>query len=192
MPVAVTSDTILILGDDPEIAFGVDAESPLGPMWPGRRFLTVSNMRNSHVPTSKVEAVRRLPAFAACTDKELVALCQEADELDFLPGAQLMREGDRSGEVFLILSGRVSVVHCGAVIASVGSGETVGEMGIIDSGPRSASVMAETPVRALVFGRRQVGGLLDQVGPARAVARILSHRLRRANDAGTPLLSPVA
>lgn len=149
-------------------------------------------MRNSYIPTSKVEAVRRLPAFAGCTDRELAGLCQEADELDFLPGAQLMREGERSGEVFLILSGRVSVVHCGAVIASVGPGETVGEMGIIDSGPRSASVVAETPVRALVFGRRQVGGLLDQAGPAKVVARILSHRLRLANEAGSPRLSPVA
>ena len=136
--------------------------------------------------------MRRLPSFAGCSERELVGLCQEADELDFLPGAVLMREGERSGEVFLILSGRVRVVHCGAVIASVGAGETVGEMGMIDSGPRSATVMAETPVRALVFGRRQVGGLLGQVGPARAVAAILSHRLRNANGAGAPRLSPVA
>jgi CRP-like cAMP-binding protein len=149
-------------------------------------------MRTSYVPTSKVEAVRRLPAFAGCTDRELAGLCQEADELDFLPGAVLMREGDRSGEVFLILSGRVQVVHCGAIIASVGAGETVGEMGMIDSGPRSATVRAETPVRALVFGRRQVGGLLGQAGPARAVAGILSHRLRHANGSGLPRLSPVA
>lgn len=149
-------------------------------------------MRTSYVPTSKVEAVRRLPAFVGCSERELAALCQEADELDFLPGAVLMREGEASGEVFLILSGRVSVVHCGAVIASVGTGETVGEMGLIDKGPRSATVVADTPVRALILGRRQVGGLLDQVGPARAVARILSHRLRQANDAGSPLLSPVA
>jgi len=167
-------------------------DSAPGPMAGGRRFPTFITMRTSYVPTSKVEAVRRLPAFAGCSERELAGLCQEADELDFLPGAVLMREGETSGEVFLILSGRVRVVHCGAIIASVGAGETVGEMGMIDSGPRSATVMADTPVRALVFGRRQVGGLLDQAGPARAVARILSHRLRHANGAASPRLVPVA
>ena len=155
-------------------------------------FLTLTGMRTSHGPTSKAEAVHRLPAFADCTEREVAALVQEADELDFLPGAVLMREGDSSGEIFLILSGTVSVVHCGAVIASVGAGETVGEMGMIDLGPRSATVVADSPVRALVLGRRQAGGLLGQAGPARALARILAHRLRVANDSGFPLLSPVA
>lgn len=188
----MTSGTTLIPPDEPEIGPGADGDSAPGPMSPGTRFRTFTIMRISDARTSKPEAVRRLPAFAGCTDRELADLCREADELDFLPGAVLMREGDASGEVFLILSGRVRVVHCGAVIASVGAGETVGEMGIIDSGPRSATVMAESPVRALVFGRRQVGGLLGQAGPARAVARILSNRLRQANDLGSPLLSPVA
>lgn len=149
-------------------------------------------MRTSYVLTSKAAAVHRLPAFADCTEREVADLCREADELDFLPGTVLIQEGDASGEVFLILSGRVSVLRCGAVIASAGAGETVGEMGIIDRAPRSATVVADTPVRALVFGRRQAGGLLGQAGPARALATILAHRLREANEAASPRLNPVA
>jgi CRP-like cAMP-binding protein len=149
-------------------------------------------MRNNYRPSSKTQAVRRLAPFADCNEQEIGALCREADELDFLPGAVLMREGDSSHEVFLILSGRVSVVRCGALIGSAGAGETVGEMGMIDRGPRSATVVADSPVRALIFGRRQASGLLGQPGPARAVAGILARRLRQANQHRSPELTPVA
>ena len=119
---------------------------------------------------SKVEAVRGLPAFSSCTEGELIVLTREADEVDFAPGAVLIREGEPGREAFLILSGLVTVRLCGAVIGTAGAGETVGQMAMIDRGPRSATVVAASPVRALVFGRRQLGGLLGQAGPARAVA----------------------
>lgn len=142
--------------------------------------LTVSRMRTGYV-TSKVDSVRRMPAFSGCSDEEIIDLTREADELDVRPGQVLMVEGDSAGEIFLILSGRVSVRSCGAEIGQAGPGETVGEMAMIDPGPRSATVVAETPVRALVFGPRHLHGLLGQAGPVRAVASILASRLRDAD-----------
>jgi len=141
---------------------------------------------------SKVETVRALTEFSRCSQKELIDLTSQADEIDFLPGSVLIREGTPAEEAFLILSGRVSVRLCGAIISTAGAGETVGEMALIDRAPRSATVVAETPVRALVFGRRQFGGLIDQPGPARAVSAILARRLRVANSERVGPLTPVA
>lgn len=142
---------------------------------------------------SKVEIVRALTEFSGCSQKELIDLTSQADEIDFLPGSVLIHEGARAEEAFLILSGQVSVRLCGAVISTAGAGETVGEMALLDRAPRSATVVAETPVRALVFGRRQFGGLIDQAGPARAVSAILARRLRTANEERlTTPLTPVA
>jgi len=141
---------------------------------------------------SKVESVRALAEFSRCTQKELIDLTSQADELDFLPGSVLIREGAPAEEAFLILSGTVSVRLCGAIISTAEAGETVGEMALIDRAPRSATVVAETPVRALVFGRRQFGGLIDQPGPARAISTILARRLRVANAERVRPLTPVA
>jgi CRP/FNR family transcriptional regulator, cyclic AMP receptor protein len=59
--------------------------------------------------------------------------------------------------------GRARVVRNGRTIARVGSGETVGEMSLIDGKPRSATVVAETPIEALVLYRTAFRKLLEHV-----------------------------
>jgi CRP-like cAMP-binding protein len=54
-----------------------------------------------------------------------------------------MREGDKGDELFIVLSGKVGVVRGEAVLTHLGPGEHVGEMALIRSVPRSASVVAD-------------------------------------------------
>ena len=135
----------------------------------------------------KVEALRAFPAFARCPDRELRVLAASADETDLPAGHVLMWEGDPGAEAFLVLEGRAEVAVAGEVIATVGPGQTVGEMALIDSRPRTATVVATTPLRVLVVGRRHLSALLDQPGVARGLLQILSARLRQADSelAGT-------
>ena len=133
------------------------------------------------VPTSKVDALRSFPALARCSRRELEVLASSADECDLPSGHVLMWQGDPGAEAFLILSGRAEVATAGEVIATVGPGEIVGEMALIDRLPRTATVVATTPVRALVIGRRHMAALVDQPGVARGLLEVLTARLRSAD-----------
>lgn len=130
----------------------------------------------------KTAALRALPLLAHCHDRELEVLAAVADECDLLAGHVLMWEGDRGAEAFLVLKGRAEVAVAGEVIATVGPGQTVGEMALIDDHPRTATVVARTPMRVLVVGRRHMGALVDQPGVARGLLEVLTARLRDADE----------
>ena len=128
-------------------------------------------------------ALAKVGAFSHCNHNELSVLASSADECDIPAGSVLMREGETGAEAFVILDGTAAVSICGSAVATVGPGETVGEMALIDGRPRVATVVALTPLRVLVVGRRHAAALLDQPGVARGLLEILSARLRQA-DAG--------
>jgi CRP-like cAMP-binding protein len=127
---------------------------------------------------AKVQALAGVPALAHCHHRELEVLAAAADECTLPPGHVLMWEGDPGGEAFLVLEGEAEVAAGGAVIAVVGPGQVLGEMALIDGRPRTATVVARTPLRVLVIGRRNTAALLDQPGVARGLLEILSARLR--------------
>jgi CRP-like cAMP-binding protein len=64
-----------------------------------------------------------------------------------------MREGDKGDELFIVLSGKVGVVRGEAVLTHLGPGEHVGEMALIRSVPRSASVVADQPSELVAIKR---------------------------------------
>ena len=148
-------------------------------MTPKGRGLTVSCMRRSHDP--KIEALAAIGMLSHCPLSELALLAESADETTLPAGHVLMREGEPGAEAFVVLAGEAEVVICGQVIASVRPGESVGEMALIDGGPRTATVVAKTPLTVLVVGRRHASALLDQPGVARGLLEVLSTRLRDAD-----------
>src|SRR5262249_25180202 len=86
---------------------------------------------------------------------------------------------------FVVLDGEVSIEQQGLPIAALRAGGHFGEMGLVDAGPRSASVRAVTPVRAMVIHRDEMLGLMQRE-PTLAVkllwafVQVLSQRLRAA------------
>lgn len=87
----------------------------------------------------------------------------------YLPGASIMREGERGSCAYLIESGqvRVSTRHKGAErdIAVLGPGELIGEMAPIDDRARSASVRALTQVSVTPISREHLEALMEQSDP---------------------------
>jgi len=115
------------------------------------------------------------------------ALGRHGTGMHFAEGQILFREGDPSDGVFPLLSGTVDVVRelDGDVIllGKVGDGQFIGEMGVVENRPRSATVRAASEVEAEFFNPTE---FLDQiVGSPRAARELiqrLSHRLREADD----------
>ena len=78
----------------------------------------------------------------------------------------------------MIVEGEATVAAQGREIATLGPGDAVGELALLDGGPRTATVIADTPIDLLVIGQREFAGLLDEVpGLAHKVMLNLADRM---------------
>jgi CRP/FNR family cyclic AMP-dependent transcriptional regulator len=109
----------------------------------------------------KVELIRNVPLFARCSKKELAEIAHIADEVDLPAGKDFIRQGERGREFFVVLEGEVEVSRDGKAIQMRGSGDFFGEIALVTKVPRTATVTAKSPVRALVITDRDFRTLLS-------------------------------
>jgi CRP/FNR family transcriptional regulator, cyclic AMP receptor protein len=110
----------------------------------------------------KVELIKRVPLFASCSRNELAQIAQIADEIDLPQGKELIRQGSRGREFFVLLEGEADVSQDGRTINQLGTGDFFGEIALVSDSPRTATVTATSPVRALVITDRSFHRLLDE------------------------------
>ncbi|HKG35790.1 MAG TPA: cyclic nucleotide-binding domain-containing protein [Solirubrobacterales bacterium] len=129
----------------------------------------------------KVELLRDVPLFSACTGRELKRIASLVDEVDVPEGKVLMRQGKPGTDCFVIAEGTAKASMRGRKSVRLGPGSCVGEMSLLDGNPRSATVTAETPMQILVLGSRAFSRLLDDVPEVgRRIMKALAVRLRDA------------
>jgi CRP/FNR family cyclic AMP-dependent transcriptional regulator len=130
----------------------------------------------------KLDQLGRMWLFSACTKRDLQLIGRESDEVDVPQGKVLTEEGKPGHEFYLILEGEASVRRGKRKVATLTGGQYFGELSLLDRGPRTATVVAETDLRLLVLGQREFNGLLDEVpGLAHKVLRTMAGRLREAD-----------
>jgi CRP/FNR family transcriptional regulator, cyclic AMP receptor protein len=112
-------------------------------------------------------------------DEELDAVARIATEREFSDGEPLMTEGDFGHSLFLVEEGTADVIADEAKVGDVGPGDVVGEVAVLASGRRIASVVATSPVRAIALFKRDVWALENEAPEA-------SRRLRAAIDDHLP------
>ncbi len=130
---------------------------------------------------AKRALLRKLPVFAGCSDKELAEAARHVDDRTIAAGTALMTEGEFGHEAFLIVEGRADVLIQGEKVAEVGPGEFVGEMAMLDHRPRSATVVAQTPMTVLIIGPGEFDEFASHRVVARELTKELTDRLRRAD-----------
>lgn len=118
----------------------------------------------------KLEHLANVRMFSSLNRKELSLVARAADVVTVEAGAEVVTEGSTGHEFFLILDGQAAVKRNGRKVASLGPGSYFGELALLDRGPRSATIVADSDLKLAVLGQREFMGLLDQV-PA------LSHKL---------------
>lgn len=127
----------------------------------------------------KLEQLGRMWLFSACTKRDLQVIGRASDEVAVAAGKALTEEGRPGHEFYLILDGEATVRRNGRKVATLGAGQYFGELSLLDRGPRTATVTAETDMRLLVLGQREFNGILDEVpGLAHKLLRTMSERLR--------------
>jgi CRP/FNR family transcriptional regulator, cyclic AMP receptor protein len=104
-----------------------------------------------------------VPLFSGCTTKELRDIAKATVELTLDEGKEFVTQGDVGREAFIIVEGSADVSRGGKKIATLGPGDCVGELALLDHGPRTATVVATGPLTVLVLGPREFSGLLDEV-----------------------------
>lgn len=104
-----------------------------------------------------------VPLFRGMTRKELRDIAKATVEVNIDEGSEFVTQGDVGREAFVLVEGTADVIRNGKKIAELRPGDCVGELALLDHGPRTASVVAATPVTALVLGPREFTGVLDQV-----------------------------
>jgi CRP/FNR family cyclic AMP-dependent transcriptional regulator len=130
----------------------------------------------------KVELIKRVPLFASCSKHELEEIAHIADEIDLSEGKEMTREGSRGREFFVLLEGDADVTKNGQSINKLGAGDFFGEIALVSDTPRTATVTATTPVRALVITDRSFRRLLDESPEIqRKVLLALAERLAPAH-----------
>jgi CRP/FNR family transcriptional regulator, cyclic AMP receptor protein len=129
----------------------------------------------------KLDLIAAVPLFAGFNRREVEALGRLMDEVDVKPGHVLMREGAAGREFFIVVSGSVRVDRKGRKVNELGPGDFLGEIALIDRGPRTATATATEPCRLLVL---ELGGfrtLLSKYPTVQGkIMRALAERLREA------------
>ncbi|RJO73963.1 MAG: cyclic nucleotide-binding domain-containing protein [Myxococcales bacterium] len=127
----------------------------------------------------KVLLLKRMELFKQIPGVELARIAQITREVVFAAGDALMTEGDIGDAAYLIVEGEVVVQAGGVPVANLGKDQCVGEMAILDSEPRSATVVASSAVRALVIEREDFYDILhERAEISLGIIQVLTRRLR--------------
>jgi CRP-like cAMP-binding protein len=108
------------------------------------------------------DALADVRLFSRCTAGQRRAVARHAQIAELPVGVELVREGEPGDALFVILDGTAVVTHDGTELNRVSEGAYFGELALLDGEPRSATVVAETPVRVAVLGIRMFRTLLRE------------------------------
>jgi CRP/FNR family transcriptional regulator, cyclic AMP receptor protein len=129
-----------------------------------------------------IDHLQQVPLFAACSRKDLQLVARRAEDVRVPAGKALVSEGETGHEFFVILDGTARVTRQARKIATLGPGDSFGELALLEKAPRNATVVADSDMELVVLGQREFAGLIDEVpGFARKLLAGMAHRLRDAD-----------
>ena len=110
-----------------------------------------------------LEHLANVPLFSGCSRKELEKIAKAGDEITMTEGSVIVDQGQTGREAFVVLDGTVTVKRNGRKINTAGPGAVVGELSLLDHGPRTATVVCETDCELLVIDQRHFRAVLEDV-----------------------------
>jgi CRP-like cAMP-binding protein len=136
---------------------------------------------------SNLDLIRRVPLFAMLTDAQAGTVANAVVKRRYKRGDKIVEQGKKSNALFLMLTGRARVISTDnrgreVILATLQSGDYIGEMSLIDNEPHSATVQAEIQTDVLELARVDFARCLpENTSMAYAVMKGLVQRLRHAD-----------
>jgi len=143
------------------------------------------------IKSEHVETLRSVPLFSGLTNGQLLSVLGSSHAVEYQPGVRIVTEGERWKGFYVLTRGSAKVSIDGKEVSTLEPGSYFGEIAVIDGGPRSATISAETAVGSLELTPAALLRLLDkEPGVARAMYVELQRHLPEAREA-TPGDGPV-
>jgi CRP-like cAMP-binding protein len=134
------------------------------------------------------ELVQKVPLFSDLTDQEIKLVAASGSRRKYPAKNVIFQEGDLGEHLLIILLGKVKILLSGKdgqefILAILGRGEFFGEMAILESAPRSASVITVEPCEFFLLGRNDLKALLKKYPTiGMKLLENLSQRLRKTTE----------
>ena len=126
------------------------------------------------------DQLREIPIFSELSKKELRTVGRLMTEIDVREGRSLTKEGEVGREFMIIVEGEAVVRRGGRKVATLGPGDFLGELAVLSGAPRTADVIAATPMRLQTLNRREFMSLLDE--SASLAKKILIGAVKRLHE----------
>jgi CRP/FNR family transcriptional regulator, cyclic AMP receptor protein len=132
----------------------------------------------------RLETLRKVSLFDGLSDRELEAVAHAAKERRFDTGDTVVVEGEGGVGFFVVADGTARVESRGRRLGTIAPGGSFGEVALLDdSGRRTATVIAEAPLRVYGLTAWQFTPLMEQhPSIAIKIAKMLARRLRDAEE----------
>ena len=159
-----------------------------GSVLPSKEAGASSRQRSGPSVRRSMTALGTVPLFDGFSKRHLRRLAAETDLVTVEPGRAIVEEGGPGEAMFVVLSGGARVTRGGRTLARLVPGDFFGELSALDGGPRTASIVADTPMELLRLFRHTLRRLVEQE-PALAMGLLegLARRLRQVQP-GTPVV----
>ena len=127
----------------------------------------------------QIDHLRSIRMFRSLSKKDLTAVARAGEEITLPAGDELVTEGDEGDAAYILLEGSVTLKRNNRTLTTLGPGEIIGELALLDKAPRTATAVCDTDCTVLRLDRVRFLGLLEDV-PALAhkVLQTLAARLR--------------
>lgn len=135
---------------------------------------------------ANVSRLAKVPLFADCSQRDLQTVARVVRDIPHKAGTVIAREGEPGIGLFILVEGTADVTIGGKKKATLGPGEFFGEIALLDGGPRTATVTANTDVQMLGLTEWVFRGLMQE-HPSIALKTLqqMAGRLRSATKAAT-------
>ena len=130
----------------------------------------------------KVLFLKSIDLFRGLPSEELAQIAEIAEEQPMGKGDPVFTEGEPGDALYLVVEGSVKVHRGDKLLAQLAERDVFGEMAVLDSEPRSASVTVVDDAVLLKIGRDDFREILaERPEIAQGVIKVLSRRLRETN-----------
>ena len=113
------------------------------------------------------EHLARVDLFDGLNQRDLQVVAQLSTTLNLPAGTALAQQGTPGREFFVLLDGDVEVIDGDRLVATRGAGSHLGEIALLEQRPRTATLVAKTPVTVAVADRREFASMIQQLPQVR-------------------------
>jgi hypothetical protein len=179
---SVLVPVLVLLGGSEAALLGLALVLLLGAATGGRRLFTVD--AEADVPVVEITLLRSMRLFSALGPPALEAVARALQRQDVAPGTHLITEGETGDFYYAIGSGEVHVLREGRSLGHRVRGDGVGEVALLRDVPRTATIVAATPVTAYVLDRESFLTAVVGHDMARETAHVIIEERLRDQDPG--------